>query len=106
MPNKTVFEAIQYKLSSALSPSVLEVLNESSSHNVPANSETHFKITLVSTDFETLNRVKRHQRVYQILSEELAGEVHALALHLYAPAEWSGDSPESPKCMGGEKGKS
>ena len=41
--------------------------NESSMHNVPANAETHFKLVIVSDDFLHMNKVKRHQLIYQIL---------------------------------------
>ncbi|MBE0490488.1 MAG: BolA/IbaG family iron-sulfur metabolism protein [Halomonas sp.] len=90
----------------ALAPAFLAVENESHRHNVPANSETHFKVTLVSERLEGLMPVKRHQQVYALLADELAGPVHALALHLYTPAEWqaSGQSrPDSPDCRGGSK---
>lgn len=103
MPKDNIAQAIHSKLTDALSPTFLEVLNESSGHNVPPDSETHFKITAVCNDFDVLSRVQRHQRVYQVLKQELEGEVHALALHLFAPKEWSGSSPVSPKCLGGEK---
>ncbi|RDB44870.1 BolA family transcriptional regulator [Halomonas sp. DQ26W] len=88
----------------ALEPTFLAVENESHRHAVPANSETHFKVTLVSEQFQGLMPVKRHQRLYAELSDELAGPVHALALHLYTPAEWAvrgGARPDSPNCRGG-----
>ncbi|SHE65712.1 transcriptional regulator, BolA protein family [Modicisalibacter ilicicola DSM 19980] len=88
----------------ALEPDHLEVENESHMHNVPPNSETHFKVTLASSRFEGLMPVKRHQQVYALLAEELTGPVHALALHLYTPQEWTareGGSPDSPNCRGG-----
>ncbi len=47
-------------LTEALSPLVLEIDNESHGHNVPKNSETHFRVVLVSEAFVGLNRVKRH----------------------------------------------
>lgn len=90
----------------ALEPAFLAVENESHRHSVPPNSETHFKVTLVSGRLEGLMPVKRHQQVYALLADELAGPVHALALHLYTPAEWeaSGQSrPDSPDCRGGSK---
>lgn len=90
----------------ALAPAFLAVENESHRHAVPPNSETHFKVTLVSERLEGLMPVKRHQQVYALLANELAGPVHALALHLYTPAEWqaSGQSrPDSPDCRGGSK---
>lgn len=98
--------AIETKLNAAFDARILRVENESHKHSVPPNSETHFKVTLVSPDFEGQMKVKRHQSIYKVLAEELAGEVHALALHLYSPEEWeaTGQSvPESPNCMGGSK---
>ncbi|MCM2973116.1 BolA family protein [Larsenimonas suaedae] len=95
-------EVIEQKLKD-LNPDVLQVENESHKHHVPPNSETHFKVTLVSEAFEGFTQVKRHQRIYGMLSDELAGPVHALALHLYTPSEWEARGkarPESPNCMG------
>lgn len=89
-----------------LAPLMVEVVNESHMHSVPANSETHFKVTLVSERFAGLMRVKRHQLLYALLREELEGPVHALALHLYTPVEWTargGEIPDSPNCLGGGK---
>src|SRR6056297_3505602 len=99
--------AIETKLNDAFDARVLQVENESHKHSVPPNSETHFKVTLVSPAFEGQMKVRRHQAIYEVLSEELAGSVHALSLHLYTPDEWrdSGQaSPDSPGCMGGSKG--
>jgi len=77
-----------------------ELLNESAMHAGPA-TESHFKLILVSPFFKELSKVKRHQAVYKVLAQELAGPVHALALHLYSPDEWSsrsGKAPDSPNC--------
>lgn len=96
---------IEQKLA-ALTPELLQVENESHMHNVPANSETHFKVTLVSDSFEAMMPVKRHQQIYALLADELSGPVHALALHLYTPAEWQargGARPDSPHCRVGGK---
>ena len=100
-----VQEEIQARLARSLSPLELEVRNESFMHNVPADSETHFKVTAVSSEFSGLRKVGRHQLVYGVLSDLIAGPVHALALHLYTPDEWqdSQGAPDSPKCHGGEK---
>ena len=103
--------AIETKLNEAFDASILQVENESHKHSVPPNSETHFKVTMVSPAFAGQMKVKRHQAVYKLLSEELemAGGVHALALHLYSPQEWetSGQvAPTSPDCMGGSKADS
>ena len=101
-------EQIESKLKQQFSPEYLGVENESSNHSVPPNSETHFKIVLVSPEFEGKSKVMRHQRVYGALGEELKAGVHALALHLYTPEEWAarvGEAPVSPNCMGGSKAK-
>jgi BolA protein len=50
--------------------------------------------------------VARHQAIYSLLADELAGPVHALALHTYSCAEWSANeatAPASPDCLGGSK---
>ncbi|SMF07926.1 transcriptional regulator, BolA protein family [Alteromonadaceae bacterium Bs31] len=102
----TAHLAIQTTLQESLEPSYLELLNESHMHAVPENSETHFKLTLVSDKFEGLAPVKRHQMIYALLETQMSNGVHALALHLYTPAQWAKrqeSSPESPQCMGGSK---
>lgn len=91
-------------LEPGLSPSHLEVVNESHMHSVPENSETHFKLTVVSKAFDGLRPVQRHQKVYSLLAGPLAEGVHALAMHLYTNDEWQPSLvPESPNCMGGSK---
>ena len=99
----TLQTQIEQKLAS-MEPMMMQVENESHMHNVPANSETHFKVTLVSNRFQALMPVKRHQQIYALLADELSGPVHALALHLYTPEEWQargGERPDSPNCRGG-----
>ncbi|WP_372748747.1 BolA family protein [Litorivivens sp.] len=101
-----VQQAIEQKLKASLSPSLLQVENESHMHSVPPNSETHFKVVAVAQCFNGMRKVARHQAVYGALQVELAGPVHALALHTYTPEEWlarSGQAPDSPDCLGGSK---
>jgi BolA protein len=100
----SVATEIEHKLQAAFAPSLLEVVNESHMHSVPPGSESHFKVTLVSDAFTGQRQVKRHQQVYAVLADELAGGVHALAIHTYSPAEWQGAAPDSPACRGGSKG--
>jgi BolA protein len=95
---------ITNKLTANFAPTYLEVLNESHMHNVPANSETHFKVTIVSDAFDQKRLIARHRLVNQLLSAELAGSVHALALHTYTVDDWmkkQGETPDSPNCLGG-----
>lgn len=84
----------------------LELTNESHMHSVPPDSETHFKLVLVSKDFEGLRKVGRHQKVYALMNSFMESGLHALALHLYTPDEWQNlESRElaSPNCLGGSK---
>jgi stress-induced morphogen len=46
----------------------------------------HLQVTVVSTAFDGLSRVKQHQLVYGALRSELASEaIHALALQTSTP---------------------
>ena len=101
----TVQEIIESKLQTALAPQFLAVENESHRHSGP-RTESHFKVTAVSNNFADQLLIKRHQQVYSLLQTEMANGVHALALHLYTPAEWEArqqQSPDSPDCRGGSK---
>lgn len=103
----TIAQLIEQKLADAIALAHLEVINESAGHNVPAGSESHFKVVLVAEDFAGVRLLARHRRVNEILATELAGSVHALAIHTYTPAEWQtrfGAAPMSPPCHGGSGG--
>lgn len=102
----SVQQQIEEQLSAEFSPRFLEVANESHQHNVPPNSETHFRVVLVSDAFEGKRKVARHQAVYAVVANQLAGPVHALALHTYTEQEWQErqeNAPDSPECLGGSK---
>jgi BolA protein len=99
-------QRIQERLTSELEPVHLAVLDESSRHSVPAGSESHFNLTVVSAQFDEMMRVQRHRRIHEILKAELDGGLHALTLTLLTPAEFEakgGANIESPSCMGGSK---
>ena len=100
-----VQQIIEEKLSGRLDLQHLEVVNESGNHNVPEGSESHFKVVLVSDEFEGEKLIKRHRHVNRILADELKNNIHALAIHTYTSAEWQaryGDAPMSPPCLGGD----
>lgn len=102
----TVQAEIEHKIQHGLHPDFLEVANESHMHNVPPGSESHFKVTVVSTEFDGKMLVARHRILNQLLKDELAGPVHALSLNTLTPAEWqekNGEIRKSPPCLGGSK---
>ena len=74
-------ESIEQALQSGLAPMHLEVINESYMHNVPEGSESHFKLVVVSDAFEGMMLIKRHRKINELLSQQLAGGVHALSMH-------------------------
>ena len=100
-----ISNTIENKITAHLQPTHLEIINESHMHSVPKDSETHFKLIIVSDGFDGQSLVQRHRTVYQLLSEELAQGVHALSLHCYTPDQWkqSAEVPDSPHCRGGSK---
>ena len=93
-------DLILQKISAALQCEHLELINESHMHAGP-KTESHFKLIIVSTEFANQAKIKRHQLIYRILSDELANSIHALSLHLYTPDEWLvREVPDSPLCAG------
>ena len=104
-PTMAVIEnQIQTKLNSAFQPAFLDVENESHKHNVPPGSESHFRVTVVSVEFEGMSLVKRHQRINEVLSEEIEGPVHALSIRAKTPEQWenaAGLIQPTPQCDGG-----
>ena len=102
----SVATLIERKVYDAVPVAHFALENESHKHSVPPNSETHFKLVLVSDAFSDMMSVRRHQMLYKILADELAGPVHALALHTFTIDEWKakgGEVSQSPDCMGGSK---
>ena len=85
MPMKDV---IAQKLQDALSPSHLEVIDESDQHAGHGGwreaGETHFRVLITSAAFAGQTRVAMHRAINALLAEELQGGVHALAIEAKA----------------------
>lgn len=96
-------------LRAGLAPVHLEIVNESHTHSVPANSETHFKVLVVSKNFEGLTRIDRQRLVNELVKAELQTGLHALTQKTLTPEEWDKQKInlqfESPECRGGSKHK-
>ena len=92
----SVAEAIRRKLSHAFDIADLDIEDQSYLHRghagAPAGGESHFRVTIVSAEFEGASRVERQRRVYGVLKEEMAGPIHALALKALTPAEAAADA--------------
>ena len=101
-----VAASIHDDLVRAFAPAALEVLDESGNHNVPAGSESHFKVVVVSEGFAGQTLVARHRAVNRALATQLDGPVHALSIIALTPEQWAergGEIPASPPCLGGSK---
>ncbi len=89
----SVAKIIEEKLTTALSPSVLSVEDESHLHAGHAGAreggESHFRLTVVADIFEGMGRVARQRQVNAVLKDELSGPIHALAMKTYSPSEWA-----------------
>ncbi len=84
-------DLITQKLTEAFGPQSLNVEDESHQHEGHSGSrpggQTHFRVYIVSDAFKGKTRLERHRMINQILSDELAGGIHALAIHAAAPGE-------------------
>lgn len=87
-----------------LNPVHIEIINESHMHNVPPGSESHFKVLVVSDQFNGLPLIKRHRMVNEAVKTRLGGNfVHALSIVAKTKEQWDPEySVEpSPNCKGG-----
>ena len=82
---------ITEKLAAAFAPESLRVVDESHQHQGRAGhrpgGETHFRVYIVAEAFRGKSRIERHRMINAVLDRELAGGVHALAIHAAAPGE-------------------
>ena len=94
-------DIIEASLDKEFDPVHVEVVDESHMHSVGAGAQSHFKVVLVSKAFEGKPLLARHRAVNSVVSMADLG-IHALALHTFAPDEWSpNDDTQSPDCHGG-----
>lgn len=99
-------ERIQNILNEGLSPVHMLLEDESHMHSGP-RTETHFKLLIVSADFEGLSCVDRQRKVMGLLEAEFKAGLHALTQRALTPNEWSQMGATagfvSPTCLGGSK---
>lgn len=89
----SIAEKIEEKLENEFAPALLNVIDESHHHAGHAGArpqgESHFRVEIVSESFSGLSKVARQRLIYQILKDEMATDIHALALNVKAPHEVS-----------------
>jgi BolA protein len=82
---------IAERLREDLAADPVEVLDESHLHAGHAGAKSgggHFKATIVSARFEGLSKVAAQRLVYQLLADEMRGDIHALSMSLFTPTQW------------------
>ena len=91
-PRDDRVERIRQLLAAALSPSVLEVEDDShlhAGHAGAASGGGHYRVKIVSEQFEGLRLVMRHRLVYDAVQGMMHTDIHALAITAVAPSELS-----------------
>ncbi len=84
-------DVLTQKLNDTFAPLSLNVVDESHQHEGHAGArpggQTHFRVYIVSEAFKGKTRIDRHRMINAALADDLAGGVHALAIHAQAPDE-------------------
>ncbi len=91
LPAMQTRDLITEKLRKAFAPESLRVEDESHLHEGHAGhrpgGQTHYRLYIVAKAFRGKSRLDRHRMINAALESELAGGVHALAIHAAAPGE-------------------
>lgn len=84
-------DALERKITEALSPEVLEIVDESHLHAGHAGArpggDSHFKVLIVADAFDGKSRVDRQRLINGLLADEFAAGLHALSLTTLTPKE-------------------
>jgi len=91
----TVKDTMIAKLTAALAPVSLDVIDDSAKHaghmlhpgGVEPRGETHFTVRVTAPAFAGKSRLQRHRLVNDALAQELQDGVHALVIEAKAPGE-------------------
>ena len=83
-------ERIRARLQAALSPTLLEIGDDSALHAGHAGAASgggHYSVKIVSERFAGQRLVMRHRLVYDAVHDLMRAEIHALAITALAPSE-------------------
>ena len=98
-------QALRASIEKAFNPEYFELENESHMHSVPKNSETHFRLLVVSNAFEGKSRIDRSRLVNDVVKPYMAQGLHALSQRTFTLPEWDKIKDTfvmvSPECRGG-----
>ena len=80
-------DIVKERLTTALQPTHLDIIDESAEHLGHGASGAHFAIQLISPLFVGKSTVTRHRMIYTALSGLIGGEIHAIQITAKAPNE-------------------
>jgi BolA protein len=90
-PPTPVADAIRSRLTAALAPSRLDLIDESTLHaghsGARAEGESHFRLLIVTAMFTGKTRLERQRMVFAALADLMRTEVHALSITALSPEE-------------------
>ncbi|QEE25069.1 BolA family transcriptional regulator [Rhodanobacter glycinis] len=85
--SEPMVDEIRQRLTAALAPVELDVLDEGHKHAGHANAgKGHFHVRIVSAAFTGMLPVKRHRMVYAALDDLMNDGIHALSIDAKVPA--------------------
>jgi BolA protein len=95
----SLYSEIIDSLNKSMAPENIFLENESAMHNVPPDSETHFKLVIVADDFIGMSKLNRHKVIYKTLSE-IMKKIHALSIQAFTKDEYKSNPIilNSPDC--------
>ena len=83
-------QKLRERLEAAFKPQELLVKDQSLLHIGHAGAQDgkgHFEVTIVSSMFKDVDRVRRHRMIYDALSDLIESDIHALRIRAYTPTE-------------------
>lgn len=84
-------ELIREKLTAALTPESLEIIDcshEHAGHEGAKDGGGHFDVIIVTEAFNNMGTVQRHRAIYDALGDAMKSEIHALSIRAYTPEEF------------------
>jgi BolA family transcriptional regulator, general stress-responsive regulator len=86
-----IARAIRQRLTAALAPSHIAVVDQSAQHAGHAaarpQGESHFQLTILAEAFEGKSRIERQRMVFAALGDLMQTDIHALSITALTPAE-------------------
>ncbi|CAL4323149.1 BolA family protein [Buchnera aphidicola] len=78
---------IENKIKKKINVKYIKIYNISFMHK-SLNKDSHFQIIVVSNDFSKIKILRRHQIIYNILSQEIGKKIHGIEIFTYSNKEW------------------